>query len=340
LDPIRLAPNQIRRTYRGGDGIAALRGEGGGETAGPEDWVGSTTTVFDEDELGLSRLPDGRFLRDAIAADPEAYLGREHSQALGSDPGLLVKLLDAGQRLPVHCHPDRDFARRHLRSRWGKTEAWLVISTRTQPAVVWVGFRQQIAPEVILNWTDRQDSSAMLQALNEVRVSPGDVVFVPAGVPHAIGDGMLICELQEPSDFGFLFEWRGYVDSPDTATMALGWQRAVEALDRSPWNDEKLARLGIGKPREERRPGVVELVGGDHAQFFRAERIRPDSRRADALPSFAILVIVGGSGEMRSRAGTFSLHRGETWLVPHGLGPTTFSGDGLDLLRCLPPEVG
>ncbi|HEX5782582.1 MAG TPA: hypothetical protein VFX80_11705, partial [Solirubrobacteraceae bacterium] len=59
-------------------------------------------------------LEDGTFVRDAVAADPEAWLGpgRDH-------PGLLVKLLDAGQRLPVHFHPDRTFAREALGSEFG-----------------------------------------------------------------------------------------------------------------------------------------------------------------------------------------------------------------------------
>ena len=55
----------------------------------------------------LRRSPDGRILRDVIAADPVAYLGAEHVAGLGVNPGLLVKLLDAGERLAVHFHPER-----------------------------------------------------------------------------------------------------------------------------------------------------------------------------------------------------------------------------------------
>ena len=69
--------------------------------------MGSTTTIFGEDERGLTLLADGRTLRDAIAADPEGFLGAAHVRRYGPDPALLVKLLDAGERLPVHCHPDR-----------------------------------------------------------------------------------------------------------------------------------------------------------------------------------------------------------------------------------------
>src|SRR3954468_19702825 len=88
--PIVLPPNGIPRFYLGGPAIAELRGtEPAGERV-PEDWVGSTTAVFGQDELGLSRLPDGRFVRDAVAADPVAFFGPSHATRLGSDPGLLV----------------------------------------------------------------------------------------------------------------------------------------------------------------------------------------------------------------------------------------------------------
>jgi mannose-6-phosphate isomerase len=102
-----LPPNQPRRHYRGGEAIAAFRGVGpsGGDV--PEDWVGSTTTFFGEHDRGLTRLDGGSLLRDAIAADPVSFLGADHERAFGAQPELLVKLLHAGQRLPVHVHPTR-----------------------------------------------------------------------------------------------------------------------------------------------------------------------------------------------------------------------------------------
>ena len=111
MKPLLLPPNQFHRFYRGGARIDALRGVPEGEDGRPEDWIGSTATSFGSGTEGLSRLEDGTLLRDAIAADPEAYLGPDHVERFGADPALLVKLLDAGQRLPVHFHPGRRFAR-------------------------------------------------------------------------------------------------------------------------------------------------------------------------------------------------------------------------------------
>jgi mannose-6-phosphate isomerase len=75
--PLLLPPNQFPHFYRGGDRIGALRGGPGGPMR-PEEWIGSTVTRFGEVRSGLSQLPDGRLLRDAVAADPLAWLGPEH----------------------------------------------------------------------------------------------------------------------------------------------------------------------------------------------------------------------------------------------------------------------
>ena len=127
MRPVLLPPNGVPRFYRGGPAITALRGVRFEGDRVPEEWIGSTASVFGEGELGLSRLPDGTLLRDAIRAAPEDYLGPAHVARFGPDPALLVKLLDAGERLPVHVHPDGAFAGEHLGTRFGKTEAWIVV---------------------------------------------------------------------------------------------------------------------------------------------------------------------------------------------------------------------
>ncbi len=143
-----LGPNQLQRFYQGGAEIAGFRGLGAAAD-GPEDWVASVTTAFGEQRAGLSPLPDGRTLAEAIAEQPEWFLGAEHVAAYGTDTGLLVKLLDAGQRLPVHCHPDQAYSRAHLGCSHGKTEAWIVLTTSGEDACVYLGFRDDIPAGVL-----------------------------------------------------------------------------------------------------------------------------------------------------------------------------------------------
>src|SRR4029453_6985103 len=82
-------------------------------------------------------------------------------------------------------------------------------------------------------WMRKQDAAAMLAAMHELTVEPGDAIWVPAGTAHAIGEGILMVELQEPTDFSVLLEWDGFELSPHDGHLNLGWDRALQALDRA-----------------------------------------------------------------------------------------------------------
>ncbi|MEY2581580.1 MAG: mannose-6-phosphate isomerase, partial [Ilumatobacteraceae bacterium] len=184
--PIYLSANQFEHFYVGGGAIASFRGVGSAQAKTPEDWIASTTTRYGHERLGLSSLPDGQLLADAIAADPVSWLGAEHRAAFGDSTELLVKLLDAGERLVVHCHPSREFATQHLGCAHGKTEAWLVLETSAQPTFVYLGFQKHVPKSTLHGWVEGQRTVEMLSALNRIPVSPGDAILVPAGMPHAI----------------------------------------------------------------------------------------------------------------------------------------------------------
>jgi mannose-6-phosphate isomerase len=331
VKPFTLEPNQLHRFYRGGPAIAKLRGIESPDDHAPEDWVGATVAAFGSEHDGLSRLADGRLLRDAVHAEPEAFLGREHVARFGPDPALLVKLLDAGERLPVHLHPDRAFARRHLASAHGKTEAWLIVEARPG-ARVHAGFTAPVDPGILHGWVAEQNVPALLGALHELPVAAGDVVFVPARTPHAIGEGILLVELQEPTDFSILLELPGNaVTDPE---LGLGWNLALEAVDRDALSRERLASLR-GSPRPV-RPGVSVLLPDAAEPYFRAERIAPD-RVAELDAGYSVLVVVEGEGRLTFEDGHWPLRSGATLLIPYAAGPGEVSGDVV-AIRCRPPD--
>jgi mannose-6-phosphate isomerase len=308
----RLSPTPVHRFYRGGALIDALRGEAGEDGTLPEDWVGSTTPAHnpgrDDPDEGLSRLADGRLLRDAVAGDPVGWLGAEHVTRFGASTALLVKLLDAAERLPVHAHPDREFARRRLDSPFGKTEAWFVLRTRGEGAEVWVGLREPVERERYLEWIESQDVGSLLGSLNRLAVRAGDVVYVPAGVPHALGEGVLIAEVQEPTDFSLLCEWDGFPIAPEDSHLGLGWDVAVEALD-----------LGAHEP--------IRSLPAEAAAFFGVDE------RADAAGRFAILLVVESTGKI----GQGAARAGDAFAVPASAEELRVEGD-LRVLRFLAPE--
>jgi mannose-6-phosphate isomerase len=324
-----LPPNQLHHFYRGGPAIAALRGIPSEDPQAPEDWLGAVNTRLGEETTGLGRLDDGRFVRDAVLEDPEGFLGAEHVARYGPDTYLLVKLLDAGQRLPVHYHPDRAFAREHAGTVHGKTEAWLIIEGTQPGASVGIGFREEADRGQVREWIASQDSEAMLASLQPLDVAPGDSLLVPAGVPHAIGEGIFMVEVQEPSDLSVLMEWTGFdLDGEDEANhLGLGFEKALESLDVSPWDAERVA--GLLGPRG--ATGPMLPVGAD--PFFRAERIQG----ATSLdPGFAVLVVLDGEGTLRTQAEERPLARGDTLLIPHAAGPGEITGE-VTAIRARPP---
>ncbi|MBP2476842.1 mannose-6-phosphate isomerase [Crossiella equi] len=338
MKPVLLDANQPERFYRGGSAIAELRGAVNAEEWGPEDWVGSTTTLWGQHTAGLSALPGGELLREAVAAAPEAWLGAEHVAEFGADPALLVKLLDAGQRLPVHCHPSNAFAASHLNCRHGKTEAWVVVGTTGANPVVYVGFKEGVDEKVVADWVATQDSGAMLGALNEVPVKAGDTVFVPAGLPHAIGAGVFIVELQQPTDFSVMLEWTGFSEEGDPSVhLGLGYETALECVDRSGWAGARLEGI-IRHTRDQRGPSV-DLLGEQSWSFFRADRVHTEAP-VELEPGFSVLVALSGAGTLSTASGgELALGKGKTALVPHAAGESRVDGD-LVLVRCRPPIVG
>ncbi len=261
-------------------------------------------------------------LREAIEADPEGYLGRDHVERWGADPALLVKLLDAGQRLPVHFHPGRRFARERLGLRFGKTEAWIILEAAPD-AAVHVGPSEPLDPATVRGWVDAQDSDAMLAALRRVPVAAGDALLVPAGTLHAIGGDILLLELQEPTDLSVLVEWRPFGVDTGAEHLELGWDTALEAMTREPADLAALTTHG--------HDGLLPDAADP---YFRAMRVRGGDELA---PSCAGLLGRARAGVLRaSDGGELGLRRGTTALVPFGAGATTLTGD-VEAIRCLPP---
>jgi mannose-6-phosphate isomerase len=311
---LALPANQPETFYRGAGRIAAFR-DVTGLPDRPEDWVASTTDRFGLAPSGQSPLPDGRLLADAIAAEPGWWLGSAHVAAYGDNPGVLVKLLDAGQRLPLHVHPDRRFATDHLASPYGKTEAWVIVSAEPD-SFVHLGFARDVEAAELAAWVAGQDSDAMLAATNRIPIRAGDAVLCPAGVPHAIGAGVLLVEVQEPTDFSVMLEYANFGLSD--GHLGLGYDLALECVDRRAWSPEAIA--GLHGPAAADR-----LLPPDADEFFAADRLRGPSATLEA--AFSVVVVVSGAGTLAGRHDHLAVRRGDTLLVPFAAGPLTLTGD-------------
>jgi mannose-6-phosphate isomerase len=315
MKPQPLPPNLLTHFYAGGERIARFRGVPQDSDHTPEEWIGAVNTTFGATNgRGLSRLQDGSLIKDAIAADPEAWLGREHVARFGADPALLTKLLDAGQRLPVHFHPGHELAHRHLGLDHGKTEAWIILEAEPG-ATVHVGFKHDVELATIQEWMREQATEEMLAALHELPVRPGDMIFVPAGTAHSIGEGILLAELQEPTDLSINLEWAGFDLTEEGSHLGLGWDVALSALART---------ASTGTLCGKTLPQAA-------APFFRAERVQP----GDTLdPGFSVLLGLRGEGDLDG----LRVKAGSAVLIPHAAGELGLTGE-IEALRCRPPEA-
>ncbi|WP_432973045.1 class I mannose-6-phosphate isomerase [Dactylosporangium sp. CA-233914] len=301
-----LPANQPETFYRGAGRIAEFR-NGPALPDRPEDWVGSVTSRFGLAPAGLSTLADGRVLAEAIAADPRWWLGPDRA-----DTGMLVKLLDAGQRLPLHVHPDRRFATAHLASPYGKTEAWVIVAARPG-AYVHLGFARDVAAAELAGWVAGQKTEAMLAATNKVPVAAGDAILCPAGLPHAIGDGILLVEVQEPTDFSVLLEYEGF--GLADGHLGLGYDLALQCVDRGAWTPSRLDGL---------RGTPARLLPEAADGFFAARRLHGGDRVERGC---SVLVVVAGAGRLTGEHDDLPVRRGDTLLVPYAAGALRLDGE-------------
>lgn len=184
----KLKENRVYRTYFGGKHIDAFLGKETAEDSHfPEDWTASLVKAFNpgrEDITeGYGKTEDGREIREICERKARC----------------LVKLLDAAERLVIQVHPTRALAKEFFNSEYGKTECWYFLSC-DKDAHVYIGFKEGVTPEGWRDVFDRQDIPAMLNMLHKIPVKEGDCIFVEGGVPHAIGAGCFMIEVQEPSD--------------------------------------------------------------------------------------------------------------------------------------------
>ncbi|HTW99103.1 MAG TPA: hypothetical protein VMD59_10015, partial [Acidimicrobiales bacterium] len=210
--PLPLNYHPLYRFYAGGSMTRAFRGlVPGTDDFWSEDWVGSCTCAGNLDPTGRSQGLStvelaglGEIaLRDIVEALPEETVGREFAERFGATTGLLVKLLSPQGPVPVHAHPTRAWARRHLHSAFGKTEAWLFLDTPgdgEQLAHAGAGFRPGVERDEFAAAVRRHDAATIRSALHQMRVRPGEVYVAHGGVPHYLGRRLSFVEVQEPTD--------------------------------------------------------------------------------------------------------------------------------------------
>ncbi len=249
-------------------------------------------------------------LGELAATEPAALVGSRGLAVTGGRPvfPLLVKLIDAVDNLSIQVHPDDDAARSD--DRLGKTEAWHVLAT-APGAVLYLGLRQDVS-DTELAAVCRKGGAAV-GCLRKVAAIPGTTFLIPAGTVHALGAGVLVYEVQQPSDVTYRLDDWGRVD-------AAGRARDLH-LD-----------AGLAVVNEASRPEAIapiDLLPNARRQLIAACRYFALERLVLAaneeallsicpLPSPQVVTCLQGAVEVRVGDATVLLVEGETVVIPIG----------------------
>jgi mannose-6-phosphate isomerase len=301
---------------------------GGQRLKAAEPPVGEAWVAFEE-----SRVREGEHAGRTVAELADEYgehlLGREAFGAYGSRFPLLVKLLDCADWLSVQVHPNDEQAERLVGpGEFGKSEAWHFIEAEPG-ATIYAGIKRGTSQEEL---EESIRGGRVLEVAERLEVKAGETVYIPAGMLHALGPGLLLYEVQQSSDTTYrVYDW----DRPASAGRKLHVEESVAVTD------PRKGAAVVPAP---------ELSGTAAAPVLSCPHFRLEVLRlgAEALgcdtagETFHILTVTEGVAEISRGGESVRLAKYETALVAGAAGAYEVrAGEGgARLLRAAPACVG
>lgn len=237
----------------------------------------------------------------------EIYMGELIGDKIYDEFGLsfplLFKIIDANDNLSIQVHPDNEFAFERHNSH-GKTEMWYILDAEPNAELI-VGFSENCSKE---NYLNALKNGAVEDLLKKVKVKKGGVFFIPAGIVHAIGKGILVAEIQQSSDITYrIYDYKRKDDQG--IERELHTEQALEVMNFNvsdnttiDYNDD------INK--------TTELVNCD---FFTTNLVHFDQpliRNYIAIDSFVVYMCLEGDFVIEFNSEKTVVHKGETILIP------------------------
>jgi len=210
---------------------------------------------------------------------------------------LLIKFLDAEDILSVQVHPDEKTCRKMGKGE-PKTECWYIVSAE-KDAVIYKGLKKGVTRDKFAKALAKGEVEDLLI---KVPVKAGECHFLPAGTVHAIGPGLLIAEIQTPSDTTYrVFDWNRVEENGKPRPLHI--EEAMESIHFDPSGDNLT---------------VTTACRLADCKYFKVDKVRqmPDCRLPFSAGGMKVLIILSGSGEAAGAAADFKA--GDTVLVPAG----------------------
>ncbi len=354
-DVLMLKPNRVWRTYSGGRCLDILEGKSvPADSHFPEDWIASTVRAKN---IGREDIPDegyskveieGKlfFLKDLFQQFPRDFLGDSHYAKYGPNTQFLAKFLDAAIRLHIQAHPTVSFSKRYLNSNAGKTEVYVILSIReeVEKPYICIGFQHPVSKEIFREAVQSQNVSLMLSCFDKIPVAPGDVFVVPGGLPHAIGEGIFMAEIMEPTDFVVRLEFDrgGYVLPEQSRFMGRDVDFALEMINFNTILPDEIRHNLFCVPEAihtQEKSIEFSVVDLKKTSCFSINRLEINGRYNKKADSFYAGIVTKGRGRLDSLSQKIELKTGDKFFVPYKTGELVyFSEEGMQILLVFPPQ--
>ncbi len=196
LYPMLLKP-ALKETLWGGNEIYKTFAKGDGNKKIGESWELSCRD--DLKSVIVNGTLAGKTITEVFYENPEAFTGNKSDKF-----PWLVKFIDANDDLSVQVHPDNKYAEENGDVS-GKTEMWHILSASPDARLV-MGFNKKVSKDEL---KELAQDGGIVNILNSVEVKKGDTFFIPSGMVHAIGKGIMLIEIQQNSDATYrLYDWQ------------------------------------------------------------------------------------------------------------------------------------
>lgn len=268
-------------------------------------------------------IDSGMNVTELIDKYKEELLGERVYRKFGNRFPLLVKIIDARDKLSVQVHPDDDLAaRRH--GCCGKSEMWYIIDAEDDAYII-SGLAMETSPG---DYRVRVDSNTISDILAHHKSHPGDVFFLPAGRIHAIGGGNLLVEIQQASDITYRIYDYGR-PGLDGKPRPLHVEEAADAIDYN-------VHESYITDYDRYATGDVQLVKCPH---FDVRKIGVGGQAT--LPcgngSFTVIMCISGSCTIDAdNEASVNISRGNTILVAASARSLTITGTATLISATIP----
>ncbi len=221
---------------------------------------------------------------------------------------ILIKLIDAHEPLSIQVHPDDDFAMKQEHE-YGKNEMWHIIDCEDN-AYIYCGFKNDVTRQQVL---DAIANESLINLLNKYEVRQGDTIFIPAGTVHAIGAGIVLCEIQQSSNSTYrLYD---YARKDKFGKMReLHLEKALQVIDTNKWCNNNIRHEAGEKIDGGVKDTLVECKYFETIKYIIDEQV--EIKLDDT--SFAGLILLSGKAHISTGDIELNARAGDTFFIPAG----------------------